>query len=413
MDSKAQIYVGDCFDVLSKLNPESVDLAYIDPPFYSQKVHNLVTRDGLKSFSFRDTWVNDSTYADFIYQRIARTRDVLKSSGSLFFHCDKSASHIIRGILDSIFGAEQFQSEIIWYFKRWSNAKKGLLPAHQTILFYSKTDNFKFNTFYQEYSPSTNIDQIMQKRVRDARNKSVYARDKDGAVIGAGTKKGVPLSDVWEIPFLNPKAKERVGFPTQKPVHLMNQIIELVTEEGDTVLDPFCGSGTTLVAAKLLNRKWIGIDIAEEAIKLTKSRLDNPIVTESSLLKKGREFYRQHAPDAAGYLCGVAYTPVHRNKGIDGLLKQEIDGLPALIRVQRDHETIDQAAAALKKAARNKGRCSLVVIATQHEVLSDENKNDVYVIPSTSLIITEISTHKQLEVWSRKSLRAQQRTVAI
>ena len=160
--------------------------------------------------------------------------------------CDKSTSHLIKLILDKIFGPENFQSEIIWHFRRWSNSKKGLLPAHQTIFFYSKTSEFKFNSFYQEYSPSTNIDQIMQKRVRDSRNKAVYARDEHGDIIGSGGKKGVPLSDVWEIPFLNPKAKERVGFPTQKPILLMNRIIELVTNENDVVLDPFCGSGTTL-----------------------------------------------------------------------------------------------------------------------------------------------------------------------
>jgi site-specific DNA-methyltransferase (adenine-specific) len=390
MAVKAQTHIGDCLDVLLEMQPESVDLIYVDPPFFTQKVHDLVTRDGSASFSFRDIWESDSSYADFIYQRIARARDVLKSSGSLFFHCDKSASHIVRLMLDSIFSPDHFQSEIIWHFKRWSNAKKGLLPAHQTIFFYSKTDKFKFNTFYQEYSPSTNVDQIMQKRVRDERNKSVYARNESGKVVGNGSKKGVPLSDVWEIPFLNPKAKERVGYPTQKPVLLMNKIIELVTEKGDVVLDPFCGSGTTLVAAQLLNRSSIGIDIAEEAIELTKSRLENPVVTGSALLEKGKESYRQHDAYASSHMIGIDYMPVHRNKGIDGLLKQEIDGLPVFVRVQRDGENIGQTAAALKKAAKNKGDCSLVVIATCDDLLGYKATSDVHLIPSTSFAITEL-----------------------
>jgi len=395
MEVKAQTHIGDCLDVLQEMEPESVDLVYVDPPFFTQKVHDLVSRDGSASFSFRDIWDSDSSYADFIYQRIARSRDVLKSSGSLFFHCDKSASHIVRLMLDSIFSPDHFQSEIIWHFKRWSNAKKGLLPTHQTIFFYSKTDKFKFNTFYQEYSPSTNVDQIMQKRVRDDRNKSVYARNERGKVVGNGAKKGVPLSDVWEIPFLNPKAKERVGYPTQKPVLLMNKIIELVTAEGDVVLDPFCGSGTTLVAAQVLNRNSIGIDVAEEAIELTKSRLENPVITGSALLEKGRESYRQHASDASNYLLGIDYMPVHRNKGIDGLLKQEIDGLPAFIRVQRHGENIGQTVAALKKASKNKGDCSLVVVATEDDLLGNDKASDVLIIRSTSLAITDLLNQRK------------------
>ena len=308
----------------------------------------------------------------------------------MFVHCDKSSSHIVRLMLDSIFSPGHFQSEIIWHFKRWSNSRKGLLPVHQTIFFYSKADNFKFNTFYQGYSPSTNINQIMQKRVRDKRNKSVYARNESGKVVGSGLKKGVPLSDVWEIPFLNPKAKERVGYPTQKPVLLMNKIIELVTDEGDVVLDPFCGSGTTLVASQLLNRRSIGIDIAKDAVELTRSRLENPVVTGSALFEKGEEAYRQHDSYASSHLIGIDYMPVHRNKGIDGLLKQEIDGLPAFIRVQRDGENIGQAVAALKKAVKNKGDCSLVVIATCDDLSGYEVTSDVYLIPSTSFAISDL-----------------------
>ena len=392
---KTQTHTGDCLDVLQKMEPESVDLIYVDPPFFTQKVHDLTTRDGSTGFSFRDIWDSDSSYADFIYQRIARARDVLKSSGSLFFHCDKSASHIVRLMLDSIFSPDHFQSEIIWHFKRWSNTKKGLLPAHQTIFFYSKTVKFKFNTSYQEYSPSTNVDQIMQKRVRDKRNKSIYARNTSGKVVGNGLKKGVPLSDVWEIPFLNPKAKERVGYPTQKPVLLLNRIIELVTEEGDVVLDPFCGSGTMLVAAQVLNRNSIGIDIAEEAITLTKSRLENPIVTGSALLDKGKESYRQHDSFASSHMVGIDYVPVHRNRGIDGLLKQEINGSPAFIRVQRGSESIGQAVAALKKAAKNKGDCSLVVIATCDDLLGFRATSDIHLVPSTSLAIADLLKSRQ------------------
>ncbi len=392
---EARTFVGDCLDILGEMDVETADLVYVDPPFFTQKSHRLSTRDGDEWYSFSDIWDSDSAYANFIYQRICLARDVLKDSGSLFFHCDRSASHIARLVLDRIFGSECFQSEIIWTFRRWSNARKGLLPAHQTIFFYSKTSRFKFNTIYQEYSPSTNIDQIMQKRVRDSRNKTVYMRNEEGAVVTSGSKKGVPLSDVWDIPFLNPKAKERVGFPTQKPVLLMRRIIELVTDEGDLVVDPFCGSGATLVAAKSLNRNSIGIDISEDAIKLTRERLEIPFITESTLLQKGRDSYNQHSPEAANHLLGVEYTPVHRNKGIDGLLKEDLDEVPIFLRVQRQDETVGQAVSLLRKATNSKGACRLVVIATHPDLMEYDEVPDVAIIPSTVFSLNQwISNHK-------------------
>ena len=400
---EAKTYAGDCLKGLLEMERESADLVYVDPPFFSQKEYKSVAPDGTTSFAFRDIWDSEDAYADYIYRRIVCARYVLKSTGSLFFHCDKSASHIIRLMLDRVFGPENFRSEIIWTFKRWSNAKKGLLPAHQTIFFYSKTHGFKFNTFYQEYSPATNIDQIMQRRVRDSRNKTVYQRNDSGDVVGNGAKKGVPLSDVWDIPFLNPKAKERVGFPTQKPVLLMKRLIKLVTDVGDWVLDPFCGSGTTLIASRLLGRNSIGMDISEEAIELAKRRLEVPVSTKSLLLEKGRESYRQHQAIAAGHLFDIDYTPIHRNGGIDGLLKREVNGLPVFIRVQRREESLVQSVAALKKAARNKGDCGLVVVATHTDLLAYESPPDVDIIPSTALALNQYtSSNKSAPIGKRE-----------
>lgn len=159
-------------------------------------------------------------YKHFIKERLQECRRVLKNIGIIFVHCDSSASHHIRSLLDEVFGAENFQSEIIWTYRRWSNAKRGLLNAHQTIYFYSKSDTYKFNTLYTDYSPTTNIDQILQERERDEHGKSVYKRDSQGNVVLGREKKGVPLSNVWEIPYLNPKAAERTGYPTQKPNHV-------------------------------------------------------------------------------------------------------------------------------------------------------------------------------------------------
>ena len=282
---ETKVHQGDCIDILSPWAGATVDLVYLDPPFFTQRKQALSSRDRSKEFAFDDRWRSASHYSSYLCDRLVQLHRVLKPTGSIFFHCDKTASHLARLVLDEVFGERNFQSEIIWSYRRWSNSARKLLPAHQTILFYAKGRDFKFNRLLTDYSPTTNVDQILQRRSRDATNKSVYERDQNGDVVFSGSKQGVPLSDVWEIPFLNPKAKERTGYPTQKPILLLEQIIRLCTDEGDTVLDPFCGSGTTLVAASLMNRSAIGIDISEEAVELTRNRLAQPVKTESNLIK--------------------------------------------------------------------------------------------------------------------------------
>jgi site-specific DNA-methyltransferase (adenine-specific) len=362
---KAQIYKGDCLDVLRGFDDESVDLVYLDPPFFTQKTHTLRTRDRKQEFSFEDLWSSHTEYARFIYERLEQMWRVLACTGSLFFHCDRNASHIVRALLDDVFGPDMFRSEIIWYYRRWSNAQKGLLPAHQTIYYYTKSDEYTFNIFYQDYSASTNVDQILQRRKRDETGRAVYETDEDGRIVPSGGKKGVPLRDVWDIPYLNPKAKERTGYPTQKPLLLLERIIKIATEEGDIVLDPFCGSGTTLVAAVSLKRQAIGIDTSDDALEITRKRLDRPVKTESRLLQQGRSSYKNADEEALSLLRGLEYVPVQRNKGIDAILKNGLDGNPILVRVQRPDETILEAANCLYKASKGKRAAALFVVATQ------------------------------------------------
>lgn len=349
-----EILNGDCLEKMGSIDQKSIDLIYLDPPFFTEKKHTLKNRERTKEFSFDDIWGSDKGYADFLKERIEVMRTLLKDTGSIFVHCDKSGEHIVRAILDQVFGEDNFQSEIIWTYKRWSNSKKGLLPCHQNIYFYSKGKDFKFNKIFTSYSETTNIDQILQRRTRDKHNKTVYDKDSTGKIKTGDKKKGVPLSDVWDIPYLNPKARERVGYPTQKPILLLDQILKLVTNEGDTVLDPFCGSGTTCVSAKLLNRKYIGIDKSSEAVELTNKRLANPVKTESNLLKNGRNSYVTADKDALNYLKGIEYNPVHRNRGIDAILVEQYENSPVLVRVQKENESIDQAASLLAKAMKTK-----------------------------------------------------------
>jgi site-specific DNA-methyltransferase (adenine-specific) len=365
-----KIIHGNCVEKLQEIEANKVDLIYFDPPFFTQRKHTLSNKDNSKTYEFDDKYESLEDYLCLIESALIQSKRVLKNTGSVFLHCDKTASHNIRVVLDKVFGREHFQSEIIWSYKRWSNAKKGLLNAHQVIFFYSKTEDFKFNTLYTDYSATTNLDQILQDRVRDENGKSVYKKDENGIVILGKEKKGVPLSDVWEIPYLNPKAKERSGYPTQKPVLLLNQILNITTDKGDLVLDPFCGSGTTCVSAKALKRNFIGIDISEDAVALTKSRLEEMVISESNLLNKGTSEYQEKTEKELAILQNINAFPVQRNAGIDGFLKDHFDGLPVPVKIQGEHDTFEVAIEKLEKASFGKGYKMKILIQTRDAGIS-------------------------------------------
>lgn len=377
------VYCGDCYELLNKIDSESIDAIYMDPPFFTQETQSLTSKEGVE-YSFADSWVNMNEYVEYVKIRLQECKRVLKRTGSIFVHCDRNASHYLKIALDEIFGVANFQSEIVWSYKRWSNSKKGLLNNHQIIFFYSKTKDFKFNTIYTDYSETTNVDQILQDRVRDENGKSKYKTDANGQVVMGQAKKGVPLSDVWEIPYLNPKAKERVGYPTQKPIILLEQIIKLVTDENDIVLDPFMGSGTTLVASKLLNRQYLGFDIAKEAVELTLERLENIVKTDSFLLQKGKKAYQNLDDECMAIVKSIDAVPVQRNSGIDGFLREHIEDGMVAIRIQRQEENLTETVGKLLKAAKNK-KCSYMVVIRTHSDYIDIF--DYTNIPNNLLII--------------------------
>lgn len=387
----SDVLLGDCKDVLASLPDAFVDLVYLDPPFLTQKKHKLANRERSRTFSFADLWKSHDEYAEFLYDRVIPCRNVLKSTGSLFFHCDRNAIHIARAVLDEVFGSDCFRSEIIWSYRRWSNSKNGLLASHQSILYYSKTDDYVFNSLFTDYSPSTNVDQILQQRARDGFGKSVYRRDVSGAVLSSGGKRGVPLGDVWDIPYLNPKANERVGYPTQKPILLLERIIQISSNPNDIVVDPFCGSGTTLVASKLLDRQFIGIDISSDACELAKSRLASPVKSESALMESGRDTYNTADTELLQLLAGCDYVPVQRNNGIDAIVNTADLKSVALVRIQRPHETIAEAASCLVKASRGKNAALLVVVKTKDVATlfgDEESPSDVFVVDATGHAIS-------------------------
>lgn len=220
--------------------------------------------------------------------------------------------------------------------------------------------------------------------------------DEDGNAILDNEKKGVPLSDVWEIPFLNPKAKERVGYPTQKTILLLERIIQIATDEEDIVLDPFCGSGTTLVAAKLLNRKYIGIDISEDAIKVTKDRISNPIKTESELLNNGIEKYINKNKEELEILNSIGAIPVQRNSGIDGFILNKEKNEKIAVKIQKSTEELNEAKNKLIVAASSKGCNYKVLIKTSNNIKQQDSFNndikddDVFVIEAYKNKLNEL-----------------------
>ena len=393
------LYTGDCYTWLKTIEPGAIDLVYLDPPFFTQKVQKSKTRDNTQEYRFSDTWTNIEEYRAFLKLRIEECRRALRDTGSMFVHCDSSATHHIRLILDEVFGTDNFQSEIIWAYRRWSNAKRGLLNAHQTIYFYSKSDKFKFNTIHTDYSPTTNIDQILQERERDEYGKSAYRKDQQGRTVLGKEKKGVPLSNVWEIPYLNPKAIERTGYPTQKPVLLLEKIIEIATGKGDVVLDPMCGSGTTLVAAALLERHWIGIDREPGAIALARARLDSPQKTVSRLLAVGKDAYRKQDEKTRNVLEGMNALVVERNNGLDGFLKAHYLGTPVAIRVQKEHESLAEARRQLLQASATKGCMLKILVRTAATDCEEAASCNIGIMDDNLLIIN--SYELEIEEWLR------------
>ena len=387
-EQRNRLILGNCVEKLRAIEPNTADLVYLDPPFFTQRTHSQSTRDNSKEFRFDDRWESLEDYLNFISATLVECQRVLKDTGSIFLHCDKAASHHLRIQLDRIFGTLNFQSEIIWSYKRWSNAKKGLMNAHQTIFFYSKTEHFKFNTFYNDYSATTNVDQILQARTRNAAGKSVYKRDEEGKAIVGSAKQGVPLSDVWEIPYLNPKAKERVGYPTQKPVLLLQRVVQIASEQGDLVLDPFCGSGTALIAAKLLNRDYIGIDISQDAIDLSEKRLKEPIVSSSALLSKGEEQYFNKTAEELLILKSLDAVPVQRNSGIDGFLKKNYLNKPIAVRIQKEGESILEAASRLCKSRKSQ-ECELLIVVRTHGQSAVEEPLDFQMSASEKMVVLD------------------------
>lgn len=302
------ILQGDCLDVLGKIESESIDLIYADPPFNTKRqIHHRQGR-------FHDSRTD---YLPWMRERLIPMHRVLKPAGAMFLHCDQRESHHLKVMLDDIFGRNNFRNEIVWRRSHGTNypVVRKFATHHDVILFHARSAKTRLNPLFKPYSEKY-IDANFRHRDDKGRflavkitistnmrhegylykwkgierywlspRETLERLEAQGRLHYSATglayrklylheARGVPVGDMWlDIPRAVPS--ERVDYPTQKPLALMTRIIEAASQPGDTVLDPFCGSGTTLVAARDLDRRFIGIDMNPDAVRIASDRLDD------------------------------------------------------------------------------------------------------------------------------------------
>ena len=291
----------DNLPVLRSINSETVDLIYLDPPFNSGKQWENPIGEGksLALASFKDTWELSDTHADEEYElslvcpkaiqlinalyeinggswkayliymgaRLAEMHRILKPTGSIYYHCDPVMSHGVKLLMDALFGGQSsgkmggnFRNEIVWCYSGGGVSKRDFPRKHDVILRYTKHENWAYNVEYKPYKENT----------QQVGKHSTYSGGDD-----IDLERGTPVTDWWtDIKTATGWSKERTGYPTQKPLALLNRIIRASSKEGDLVLDPFCGCATTCLAAEFSQRQWIGIDLATEAANLVRARLE-------------------------------------------------------------------------------------------------------------------------------------------
>ena len=268
------LYLGDNLEIMKGMESDSIDLIYLDPPFFSNRTYEVIWGDKGEVRSFEDRFSGGiNHYIAWLKERVIEMHRLLKPTGSIYLHCDWHANSYIRTlILDPIFGMKNFRNEIVWKYKRWTAGKLTFQKMHDCIFWYTKTNKYTVSIPYQEYSNKEWVETTVRGRVD---GKLVRLKDSDGNYLKrVSENRGVLMHDVWDdINFIAPTSKERIGYPTQKPEALLERIIKASSNIGDIVLDPFMGGGTTIAVADRLDRKWIGIDISEVAVNVTRNRL--------------------------------------------------------------------------------------------------------------------------------------------
>lgn len=307
------LFYGDNLAVLREhIADASVDLVYLDPPFQSGKDYNLIfdARDGehedgrAQTEAFKDTWrwgadaalsfaeteklggtvartvralraiLGESdlmAYLCMMAPRLVELRRALRRTGSIYLHCDPTASHYLKILMDGIFGPACFRNEIVWRYRRWPAKSTRFQRMHDVLLFYTAAEGNQhvFSTLYgyEQLAAST------LKTFGTKKQRADFSSGHRKPSVEEGETQGPPLSDVWEIGVIAAIGKERTGYPTQKPEALLERVIRASSVEGGVVLDPFCGCGTAIAVAERLKRRWIGIDVTHLAINIIRDRM--------------------------------------------------------------------------------------------------------------------------------------------
>ncbi len=250
---------------MATLDHGACDLIYVDPPFLTQRRR----RTTQSSESYEDTWQDGiQGYLAFLTPRLTECRRLLPDSGTLYVHLDYRVSHHVRIRLDTLFGEDNFLNEIIWHYRTGGVSKRWFGRKHDTILVYAKSRGR--HTFHVQRAGRFRTQGLnLDDRGRPYKNTKRGRLYFDAA--------GPILTDVWDVPFLSTVSKERTGWPTQKPLALLERIVRASSNPGDTVGDFFAGSGTTLAAARRLGRDYIGCDMAPEAVEIARGRLEEPL----------------------------------------------------------------------------------------------------------------------------------------
>ena len=316
------IFEGDNLHILRGLDSETIDLIYLDPPFNSNRTYEAPIGSDAAGAAFKDAWTLSDldnawhgelaehepalysaiSAAEFSHSksmkaylimmgiRMLEMRRVLKPTGSIYLHCDPTAGHYLKTMMDAVFGAGNFRNEIAWCYRGAGYPKKDFGKRHDSIFRYSKGSEYTFNLddVREEYAEATK-----------ARFKHYIGNKRKSGDFGI--QKLNPLGkhpdDWWQIQPIAPSAKERLGYPTQKPLALLDKIIKASSNRGDIVLDPFCGCATTCIAAERLQRQWIGIDLSAKAMELVKVRLERDLeITEHEGLLGDKVIHRTDIP---------------------------------------------------------------------------------------------------------------------
>lgn len=315
------IYCGDNLKMLKDLPDESVDLSYSDPPFNSNRNYETFWGDVQEKRAFDDRFGDAEEYIKYMRPRVMEIYRVLKKTGSFYYHCDWHASHYVKIMLDQIFGFNNFLSEIVWCYRERGISKRYWNRKHDTIFFYAKKEGehiFNYNDVLEPYSEEylkkfkyKDNEGYYQIRGRNIKGSPVQRADgltpkaeelHPGLTYRQYMKEGMLPLDWWVIPLLNKSSKERLGYPTQKPLELIEKIISASSNKGDIVLDPFCGCGTTIIAAQKNKRKWIGIDISPTACRVMSQRL-----YDDFKLIEGKDFQIEDLPKTEEELRAIPH----------------------------------------------------------------------------------------------------------